>query len=149
MIGFIFYLSAENGTSSSASSGKVGEIIASSLNAFGANINPQDSNYKMIIRKLVGHFGLFLATSGSLVIAILFMKNDNKKKYILLFSSLIIGVAVAFLSEYVQSFALDRGPSVKDALIDTAGYLTPIIIYICVKFFVYFKDKRSGSMIEL
>ncbi len=149
LIGTIFYLSAQNGTNSSASSGIVGEIIANFLNIFGANIDSSDPTFKKMIRKLVGHFGLFLITSLNSILMIVTYKKDYKGKYFLLISSSVIGILVAFLSEYVQSFADNRGPSLNDALIDMGGYFIPVLVYLSINIFVYFKDKKRGRVIEL
>lgn len=149
LVGAIFYLSAENGSSSSASSGRVGESIANFLNIFGANIDSCDPTFKKLVRKLVGHFGLFLVTSLSSILMIASYKKDDKGKYLILLSSALIGIFIAFLSEYVQSFADNRGPSVNDAFIDMGGYFVPITFYLIIKFFVYFKDKKRGRVVEL
>lgn len=102
-----------------------------------------------MVRKLVGHFGLFLITSLNSILMIVTYKKDYKGKYFLLISSSVIGILVAFLSEYVQSFADNRGPSLNDALIDMGGYFIPVLVYLSINIYVYFKDKKRGRVIEL
>lgn len=149
LLGFMIYLSVEDGNESTASSNRVGTLIANVLNIFGASIDPSNETFKMLVRKLVGHYGLFLLTSLMGIFSILCLKEKRREKYILLITSILLGVAVAFLTEYIQGFSEGRGPSVKDSFIDIAGYLTPVILYICVNFFVIFKDNKRGKMIEL
>jgi hypothetical protein len=97
------------------------------------------------IRKLVGHFGLFMAMSlfGTLTY-LLFIK----KKYISYPISIGVSLFLACLSEFIQVFAGSRGPSFKDVGIDMLGACIPFIIILCIDLLIYFiknkKDKKEN-----
>lgn len=149
LIGLNIYLSLENGQNSSASSGRVATLIANFLNIFGNIVDPSDETFQMIVRKLVGHFGLFFLTSLFSVFSILTLKQKSKEKQIILFTSILLGITLAFLTEYLQGFSEARGPSIKDSLIDLSGYFLPLLIYLIFHFYSRFKDNTCGKMIEL
>ena len=89
-----------------------------------------------VIRKLVGHFGLF-GVSGILTTTMLSLIDDayKDKKLQIVISSAFIGLFVAFLSELMQLFTPGRYMSFIDVLIDYSGYilfggLTFLIFYL-------------------
>lgn len=79
-------------------------------------------NINHIVRKLIGHFGSFLVTAVFGVLSICFFFVKNKSIYISLGVVLIYGLILAMLSEFLQIFAGNRGPSWNDVGIDYGGY---------------------------
>lgn len=106
-----------------------------------------------VIRKLVGHFGLFLITglSGIAGLYLIFENKINKKIGII--SAVIYGIyglALAIISELVQLTANNRGPGINDVLIDYSGYLAGMLIFILIVFVCCFvKKKKSMKNKEL
>lgn len=79
-------------------------------------------NINHIVRKLIGHFGSFLVTAVFGVLSIYFFFVKNKSIYISLSVLLVYGLLLAMLSEFLQIFAGNRGPSWNDVGIDYGGY---------------------------
>ncbi len=91
----------------------------------------ESSKYDTInywVRKILGHFLCFAATGffGYLT-AVSFFFDEKKKKIISLSLVAFIGLVLAFLSEFLQIFAGQRGPSFQDVLIDFSGYLSGML----------------------
>ena len=120
---FIIINSCMNGNQSSAESGRVTNIIKNIINFFIHNaIN--DSNYETfhgVIRKLVGHFGLFLLDGVIVSWDIHFL--IQKKWWIKLIISLSFGLLIAILTEVIQLAVPGRAGSALDILIDYSGYI--------------------------
>lgn len=143
---FIILQSCLNGDRSTESSGFVVELFKSIINAFHKEtIN--DSNigtFTHVIRKLVGHFGLFLVdgmiTSWSIYLFSYYLKK-YKHWYGLVFS-LFFGLFIAGLTEVIQSFIPGRSGEIVDVLIDYGGYIlgTGIIVLI-----VLLKEKKNKA----
>ena len=129
---FIIINSCMNGNQSSAESGRVTNIIKNIINFFIHNaIN--DSNYETfhgVIRKLVGHFGLFLLDGVIVSWDIHFL--IQKKWWIKLIITLSFGLLIAILTEVIQLAVPGRAGSALDILIDYSGYIigTGIILLI-------------------
>ena len=84
-------------------------------------------NFFLFIRKLVGHFGLFLVFGFfATFTAILWFKKD--KFLLLLIINFVQGFIFASLSEFIQLFTGGRFGSIKDVLIDYSGFLIPVLI---------------------
>ena len=83
-----------------------------------------------LIRKSLGHFGLFAVTALFSVIFILLAFNRNLYRIFAILSSFIIGVFLAIGSELIQSITPGRYCAVQDMLIDSLGYLTTLIFAI-------------------
>ena len=120
---FIILNSCMNGNQSSMESGRVTNIIKNIINFFIHNaIN--DSNYETfhgVIRKLVGHFGLFLLDGLIVSWDIHFL--IQKKWWIKLIITLSFGLLIAILTEVIQLAVPGRAGSALDILIDYSGYI--------------------------
>lgn len=132
---FFSWKCLETGEQSSESSNFVGEIIAKALH-FLFNIKiVEDSNYSLIIRKLVGHYGFFVIIGFfSFFTYYLIEKITLKKRYLIHFIS---GLSFALLTEFVfEFFTSGRGASIVDAGIDYLGFCTlsiPLAVYYFIK----------------
>lgn len=94
------------------------------------------------IRKLVGHFGLFMAMSlfGTLTY-LMFIK----KKYISYPISFGVSLLLACLSEFIQVFAGSRGPSFKDVGIDMLGACIPFVIILFIDILIYLIKNKANK----
>ncbi len=94
------------------------------------------------IRKLIGHFGLFMAMSlfGTLTY-LMFIK----KKYISYPLSIGVSFILASSSEVIQIFAGSRGPSFKDVGIDMLGASIPFIIILIIDLLIYFINQNKNK----
>jgi VanZ family protein len=112
-----------NGNQSSMESGRVTNIIKNVINFFIHDaIN--DRNYGTfhgVIRKLVGHFGLFLI--DGLIVSWDIHYLLKTKWWIKIIVSLSFGLFVACLTEGIQLLVPGRAGSGIDILIDYSGYL--------------------------
>ena len=135
---FIFLSSLTNGKESGEQSSFVWAILSTALNIEG--------NYELLIRKLLGHFGIFLllAIFASVVyyrfVEIIF---TNRVLFYFVFFTLLAGLLTAVLSEIFQLsiFVSGRSAEFKDILIDFSGFLLGFIVFISCRFLMYKKLK--------
>ena len=143
---FIILQSCLNGDDSIQSSGLVVNLFKSIINAIHAEtINDGNiGTFTLVIRKLVGHFGLFLF-DGALVSFSIYLLSVYWKKYKHLYGlifTLFFGLFLAGLTEFIQIFVPGRSGEVVDILIDYGGYLigTGIIVLIA-----FLKEKNNKA----
>ena len=122
------------------------EPIKNIINAIKPNtINETNiGNFSTIIRKLIGHFFLFLVSGILTTLSFKFFYYDLKKKIVFfIIFSCISGLFLAFLTEFIQLFVPGRSGEMRDVLIDFSGYLLgAVIIYLIV----FLKRKNSSSL---
>ena len=99
-------------------------------------------NINYIVRKLIGHFGSFLVTGVFGILSIYFFFIKDKYIYIAITCTLVYGLILAMLSEFLQIFAGNRGPSWNDVGIDFAGYFIGALITFGI-FFIVKKVKKN------
>ena len=80
-----------------------------------------------IVRKSLGHFGLFALTAVFSVFFILLAFNRNLYRVFALLGSFMLGVFLAISSELIQSITPGRYCTVQDMFIDSMGYLLTIL----------------------
>ena len=115
ILAFIWGNSLLPGEVSGAFSDWVKEILSLFLPGLG-----MERSGGGLLRKLA-HFTEFAALGA--LLSWLFGMLDKQKAY-----ALVCGAAAACIDETIQLFVPDRGPSVKDVCIDSAGVLTGIIL---------------------
>lgn len=115
-----------SGEVSSEQSSTLGQFLVNFLSRLNINLSAtQLDSLQVFIRKAIGHFGLFFLNgifatlSGHYWLAL-----NSKAKTLVVFS---IGVFLAGLSEFIQVFAPERGPSFGDVLIDVSGFVLGIL----------------------
>ena len=106
-------------------------------------------SYHVYIRKIIGHFLLFfLLAFFAIVVYYRLAELLRPNTKVLLGTSLTLGAGfvTAVLSELLQSgiFTVGRGPSYQDVLIDMAGFLLSICIYLII-YIIYRKGKNKKS----
>ena len=137
---FIIYQSCLNGADSSTSSGFVVNALKSMINTFVPNAINDDNigQFSNVVRKLIGHFGLFAASGLITTIALDFWFKPWVwyKNFVTPLLSLLTGVSLAALTEIIQHFTPNRSGEFKDVLIDSAGYLLGCALMVLFIFLV-------------
>jgi len=108
------------------------------------NIDNIDA-FSYFIRKLVGHFSLFLL-DGVFVGLTFYLFRIYKKNLNFWFATLfifLIGFLVASSSEAIQLGIPGRVGAINDVLIDMAGYVLASIIVFLIFFFTERKKKPA------
>ncbi len=144
---FIIVQSCLNGARSTESSGFVVNLLKSIINGISPNaINDGNiETFSGVIRKLVGHFGLFLV-SGLLTSSALYLwikELSWYKNYLFLCISLGFGFLLAGLTEIIQLFVPNRSGQFTDVLIDFSGYILGLGIIVLIAFLVYRHNKKK------
>lgn len=115
-----------SGEVSSEQSSTLGQFIVSFLSRLNINLSAtQLDSLQVFIRKAIGHFGLFFLNGIFATLSVHYwLALNSKAKTLVVFS---IGVFLAGLSEFIQVFAPERGPSFGDVLIDVSGFVLGIL----------------------
>jgi len=135
------------GDESAATSFWVADIFATVINLFKANTIDIDNmmTFSYFVRKLVGHFGLFLCDGIFIGITFYVYSSINHKPNFW-FSTLFIllmGAFFASVSETIQIFIPGRVGSINDFLIDLGGYLLALIVLFLILLLKQSKKKSS------
>ncbi len=94
---------------------------------------------ELLLRKL-GHFSEF-AMLGLLLCALCAELRQRGIHSVTM--PLLCGVLAAMCDETIQAFTPDRGPSVIDVWIDTAGVLTGILLLLAGSYIVRLRKERK------
>ena len=132
---FIWGNSLMPGSVSGAISGWLRDILA---NIFHFGAEEPDAGHGLL-RKLA-HFTEF-ACLGALFTWLYAMLQKP------VWLALACGVAAAAADETIQRFVPDRGPSIRDVLIDSCGVLLGIGIVIAISV-IFHKKKQFGGIIK-
>lgn len=128
-----------SGDSSAVESNNIAHFLETIINFFNKDtINPSNfDDFASIIRKLVGHFGLFAFDGVFSTLAIYYFVIDRKwfKIYMFIILSLALGLLVAIISELAQLITPDRYGSWADVGIDFGGYFLAFLIVFLILFF--------------
>lgn len=147
--GFIIMQACLNGVRSTESSGFVVNLLKTIINGISPNaINDGNiDTFSYVIRKLVGHFGLF-AISGlfsTFSLYLWFRPQKCYKNYRLLYLSLGFGLLLAILTEIIQLFTPGRSGQFTDVLIDFSGFILGNGIIILILYLVYRHHKKKDE----
>lgn len=125
------------------SKGRTLEIFA---NVSNASVITDLSNFLLMIRKSVGHFGAFLVYG--IASTFFFQMIFDKKNW--LFAGILNisqGFSIATLTEFIQLFVVGRFGTFYDVLIDFTGFLCSSIfitlVFIGVEIYKYLKAKKE------
>ena len=140
---FIIVEAGMSGADSSSQSGWVSEIIAKIF-----HITP-DENFHHLVRKLVGHFSLYVVNGVLTTLAVYYsLKYKNAYKnnlYLIIY--LVLGAILASISELVQLLAQNRGPAFEDILINFSGFFLGGGVVFLITFFI--NKKRMNEHASL
>ena len=122
------------GSVSGAISGWVRDLIAG---IFGGGTGDSDTGHGLL--RKVGHFVEF----SCLGVGFSWLFSMLKKPVAL---TLLCGFSVACVDETIQRFIPDRGPSIKDVLLDTAGvaFGLALILLGCA----IYKKRKNNKILE-
>ena len=143
---FIIVNSCMNAHQSTKESSFVVDMLTSVINGIKpGTINDENiSSFSGVIRKLIGHFGLFLVSGVFTTLSVKFIYYDLKKKYwIFVIISSSFGLFLAILTELIQLFVPGRSGEFRDVMIDFGGYAIPLII---ISLIVFFRSKKSSNI---
>ena len=138
---FIIVEAGMSGSESSTQSSWVADIIAKVF-----HIVP-DENFHHIVRKLVGHFSLYVVNGILTTLAIYYSLKykDAYKTNLFLIIYLLLGALLAALSEFVQLLAANRGFAFVDMLINYSGFFLGGGIVFLTCFFINKKRKAIAE----
>ncbi|MGL4774332.1 MAG: VanZ family protein [Clostridium sp.] len=117
---FIFYMSHQNGETSSSQSGLILNIIKS----FGFEMAEKYSEFVTLIIRKGAHFTEYCILYILIYRVVKMYKAEKAAIYI----SLLLTFGYACSDEFHQMFVPGRGPAFKDVLIDTSGGVFGIIL---------------------
>lgn len=105
-------------------------------------INSDNRNeFFKFIRKSWGHFLLFMLSGLFTTLALYQFSNKYIDKWwISILISISVGIAIAGLSELIQSFVPGRSGNIQDVVVDFVGYILPVLIVTII----LFVHKRCG-----
>lgn len=104
-------------------------------------------SFASVIRKLVGHFGLFCVDAIFSTISIILF-YQIKRKFSVLFCSLVsggFGLVIATISELIQIIVPGRVCSVVDIAIDFGGYFIGGFVIILIFYINSAKNKDKKT----
>lgn len=141
--GYLIYHSFLKGNASSDYSEKTTEVVVDTVEKIDPNkeniLSKIDFNkLHLIVRKLFGHFGAFLICGLIFTLMILLFIKNNYLRFFLIITH---GILLAGLTEFIQLHIEGRYGSLKDVMIDMAGYLVPVIITLVIMIVTYFIKK--------
>ena len=128
-ITFIFYYALRNASQSTSDAGRVTNIILSILKIINLEDKINVESLTVIVRKLIGHFGIFFIC-GFFGIKTYINFIKNKKTSIKI--NLLAGLLIAIISELLQLIPIGRSCQITDMIIDYSGYLIICIMYIII-----------------
>ena len=149
---FIIMQSCLNGYRSTLSSSLVVNTMKSVINGISPDaINDGNiDTFTHVIRKLVGHFGLFvfsgLFTSPAIYLWI--RPQEWYKHYHYFYMTLGFGLFLASLTEIIQLFVPNRSGQFSDVLIDFSGFLLGFLIILLVLFLVYRHQNKKQEIAQ-
>ena len=144
MLAFIWCNSLLPGELSLKQSEGVLKLIEPLVNAVTRVLNAAgyDVDEHLVVRKMA-HFAEF-AVLGALMF-LLFVKPDGRSRYLLPAG---LCLAAAGVDEGIQIFAVERGPALRDVLLDFCGSSVGILAAAFVVLLVYYKLRNAKEWRE-
>lgn len=116
------------------------------IKPLGTINNANSNDFYSFVRKSIGHFGVFVLHGiFSTLFLYYLLKDVFKKNIFILVLSLLTGIFWAGFCEIAQIGIPGRVSSFIDVLIDTGGYLIPVVIIGLILLFLKLKEKKKGS----
>ena len=118
--------SIETGTQSIQSSNGVSNAVGSVIETIAPDkVNTKRPEFASLIRKLIGHFGLFAANCFFGLISFYLIKT---KKFTDIIIAGSVGVFLSAFTEFLQLITEDRNSTISDVFINLGGCLFGLII---------------------
>ena len=128
---FIIVNSFITGEASAKESNRIAHETADVINTIKPETITEKNfdKFAFNLRKLVGHYGLFVVSGIFSTWAIYLFLKDTKAGYFAFQLAITFGLGLflAFFTEFVQIFVADRTGAIKDVVIDFAGYFTGVL----------------------
>ena len=145
-LSFIFGNSLKTGEQSSEQSGKVHEVV----NEVAQSIGIEEPISEHTVRKSA-HFLEFAVLGGLICIdlwafKLISLKKKLHKSVLLSLLALPICALLASIDELLQKTSDGRGPYVTDALIDTSGSASAILLFILVFCLLHSAAKKRQKL---
>ena len=145
---FIIMQSCLDAVQSTESSSFAVNLFKNIINAFKADTNNESNigTFTSVIRKLIGHFGLFLVSGviSSWALHLWIKPLTWYKNYRFIYGSLTFGLFLAALTEFIQTYTPGRSGEITDVLIDFGGYLLGFSIIFLILFLLQ-RNKEKGE----
>ena len=142
-------LDAAQSTEASNGVVEVSEEVVNTISP--GTVTPENhDSFATFIRKLFGHFGLFVISGLLSSLAIYFSLNPQKwsKYYWLIIISLGFGLFMGSLTEIIQLNVPGRSGQFTDVLIDFGGYLLGFLIILLILFLIIRKQNKKAPTQE-
>ena len=146
---YIIMHSCLDATKSTEASQGVVEVSEEVVNTVSpGTVTPENhDSFATFIRKLFGHFGLFVISGLLSSLAIYFAFNPQKwsKYWLLIVISLVFGLSMGITTELIQLNVPGRSGKFRDVLIDFSGYLLGFLIILLILFLIIRKQKKHQT----
>ena len=142
-------LDANQSTEASKGVVEVSEEVVNTVSP--GTVTPENhDSFATFIRKLFGHFGLFVISGLLSSLAIYFAFNPQRwsKYYLLIIISLAFGLSMGILTELIQLNVPGRSGQFTDVLIDFGGYLLGFSIILLILFLIIRKQNKKAPIQE-
>ena len=139
-------LDAAQSTEASNGVVEVSEEVVNTISP--GTVTPENhDSFATFIRKLFGHFGLFVISGLLSSLAIYFSLNPQKwsKYWMLIVGSLVFGLLMGALTEIIQLNVPGRSGQLTDVLIDFGGYLLGFSIILLILFLIIRKHNKKSA----
>ena len=143
-------LDAAKSTEASQGVVQVSEDVVNTVSP--GTVTPENhDSFATFIRKLFGHFGLFMISGllTSLAVYLAFNPKKWSKYYLLIIISLVFGLTMGITTELIQLNVPGRSGEFKDVLIDFSGYLLGFLIILLILFLITRKQNKKHQTTEL
>ena len=142
-------LDAAQSTEASNGVVEVSEEVVNTISP--GTVTPENhDSFATFIRKLFGHFGLFVISGLLSSLAIYLSLNPQKwsKYYWLIIISLGFGLFMGSLTEIIQLNVPGRSGQFTDVLIDFGGYLLGFLLILLILFLIIRKQNTKAPTQE-
>ena len=143
---FIIVNSCLPGKESTEASGWLVTLLKNIVNGIKADTITEENigPFTSFVRKMIGHFSLFMVSGFFTTLSIKFLYLDKKEKFMLfIIFTCISGLFLALLTEFIQRFVPGRSGEILDVLIDFSGYLLAVLI---LGIIIYFQINKTSDV---
>ena len=153
---FILINAFINGETSAKESNSIAHTAADVINYIKPEtITPKNfDQFAFDLRKLVGHFGLFVLSGSFSTWSIYLFIKDKKVGYFLwqLLITSCLGILLALISEFTQVFVDGRTGAWADVGIDVGGYFSGVflvfLIFLLIKSPIFKRENYKKNQAE-